>query len=159
MPDEVASYLATMGRERYRAVIFHSVPAQAQALSQFTQRVAECLNGTYIDLLSHFLAHTELAANLDTFGPNELCTLLVELAVERRLLVVDKVDFLLDTWSKPELQAFYRLIRLQWDSFTPTMSAILILCLQRTTELESLDIMDSHKHSRARRLEDFQALV
>jgi hypothetical protein len=158
MPDELGAYLAALGQERRRAVIIHSAPAQADALSQFGRRAVERLGGAYLDLLGHFRAHQELAAVVDAWGPAELGALLTEQAAGQRLLIVDRADFLLDTWRKPERQAVYRLVRTQWDGYAPATSATLVLCLQGTSELEGLSISDSHGRPRVRRLEDFQAL-
>jgi hypothetical protein len=158
MPDELGAYLAALGQERYRAIIIHAAPAQAQALSQFARRAAERLGAAYLDLLGHFRAHQELAAVVDAWGPAELGALLTAQAAGQRLLIVDRADFLLDTWRKPERQALYRLARTQWDGYAPATQATLVLCLQRTSELEDLCISDSRGRPRVRRLEDFQAL-
>jgi predicted transcriptional regulator len=158
MPDELGTYLSALGRERRRAMVIHAAPAQAQALNGFARRAAEQLGGSYLDLLGHFRDHEELAAEVDTWGPTELLEFLKQQSTGQRLLVVDRGDFLLDSWRKSERKAFYRLVDIQWDGYVPATATILVFCLQRTTELEGLSILDSHGDPRVRPVEDFQAL-
>jgi hypothetical protein len=69
--------------------------------------------------------------------------------------VIDRVDFLLDTWRKSERQDFFRFIKNQWDSYKDGMKAKLIVVLQTSQEIESLKILDSQGQSRIFRLNDF----
>jgi hypothetical protein len=69
--------------------------------------------------------------------------------------VIDRVDFLLDTWRKSERQDFFRFIKDQWDSYKDGMKAKLIVVLQTSQEIESLKILDSQGQSRIFRLNDF----
>ena len=69
--------------------------------------------------------------------------------------MVDRVDFLMDTWRKSERQNFFRLVDNQWDSYKDNMKAKLVISLQTSQEIEALRIVDSQSHSRIFRLTDF----
>ncbi|KPL80031.1 hypothetical protein [Levilinea saccharolytica] len=71
------------------------------------------------------------------------------------LLVVDRADFLLDTWRKSERQDFFRFVNNQWNSYQDGMKAKLIVGLQTSQEIEALKILDSQGQSRIFRLHDF----
>lgn len=80
---------------------------------------------------------------------------MIEQSQGQSLLVVDRADFLLDTWRKSERQDFYRFVNNQWDSYKDGMKAKLIVGLQTSQEIEALKILDSQGQSRIFRLHDF----
>ena len=75
------------------------------------------------------------------------------------MLVVDRADFLLDTWRKSERQDFFRLINNQWDGYKDGMKTKLVFALQTSQEIETLKITDSQNQSRIYRLTDFNDLA
>jgi hypothetical protein len=81
--------------------------------------------------------------------------LLIQQSQGQSLLVVDRADFLLDTWRKSERQDFYRFINNQWDSYKDGMNAKIIVGLQTSQEIVALKIFDSQSQSRIFRLTDF----
>ena len=81
--------------------------------------------------------------------------LLIDQSKGQSLLVIDRVDFLLDTWRKSERQDFFRFINNQWDSYKDGMKAKLVVVLQTSQEIELLKILDSQGQSRIFRLNDF----
>ena len=155
MPISVFDALIRLEQERYRAIILHDIPEKSPSLTQFCQKVCKQTNGKYLDLLEFFIQSPNLSENIDSFGPEKLRGLLIEQSKGQSFLVIDRVDFLLDTWRKSERQDFFRFIKNQWDSYKDGMKAKLIVVLQTSQEIESLKILDSQGQSRIFRLNDF----
>jgi len=155
MPISVFDALISLEQERYRAVILHAVPEKSASMSHFCQKVCKQTNGKYLDLLELFIQSPNLSEHIDSFSPEKLRGLLIEQSKGQSLLVIDRVDFLLDTWHKSERQDFFRFINNQWDSYKDGMQAKLMVVLQTSQEIESLKILDSQGQSRIFRLNDF----
>ena len=155
MPISIFEALVSLEQERYRAVILHSVPEKSPSMTHLCQKVCKQTNGKYLDLLDFFIQSQNLSENIDSFSPEKLRGLLIEQSKGQSLLVIDRVDFLLDTWRKSERQDFFRFINNQWDSFKDGMKAKLVVVLQTSQEIELLKILDSQGQSRIFRLYDF----
>ena len=156
---EFPKYINHLGQEKFRSVIIHAPPEQAKVLSQFASHIPAYTGGSYLDMLKLFSNDPELCARVDRFNPESLKVLLQDYSAGKPVLVVDRLDFLLDTWRKRERQAFYRMISKQWNSFIPTMGATLVFCLQSSTELTSQRITDSHGKTRIHHLSAFTELA
>lgn len=159
MGIHIQEYLTKLGQEKFRSIIIHEKPQSDNALRQYAGQVHEKIGGGYLDVLGYFLADSRLAAEVDRFTPDQFKTILQNKSKGKRLFIVDRSDFLLDTWRKFERQAFYRMIHMQWNSFIESMGATLIFCLQTSDEIESLKIKDARGNSRVHRLEEFNELV
>jgi hypothetical protein len=155
MPINAFNYLDQLGQERYRSIIVHASPEKNPSLTLFCQKISEQTNGKYLDLLELFIQSKQLSENIDSFRPEKLRGLLIEQSKAQSLLIVDRIDFLLDTWTKTERQDFYRLITDQWDSFKDGMKSKLIIGLQTSQEIGTKKILDSHGQSRIFQLTDF----
>ena len=155
MPISVFDALVSLEQERYRAVILHAGPEISPSMTHFCQKVCKQTYGKYLDLLDFFIQSPNLSENIDSFSPEKLRELLIDQSKGQSLLVIDRVDFLLDTWRKSERQDFFRFIKNQWDSYKDGMKAKLIVVLQTSQEIESLKILDSQGQSRIFRLNDF----
>jgi len=159
MAIDVFSYLEELGRERYRAVILHAAPFIGRKLTEFCQKVCHSLQGKYINLLDFFLQSQSLSAAIDRFSPEKLQDLIIEQSNHQSLIVIDQMDFLIDTWRKSERQNFYRFVANQWDGYKEGMKARLIFCLQTSSEIAQLSLTDSQGRSRILQLSDFQDLL
>ena len=155
MPINVFDVLDGLKQERYRTFILHSVPEKSPSMTHFCQKVCKQTNGKYLDLLDFFIQSPNLSENIDSFSPEKLRGLLIDQSKGQSLLVIDRVDFLLDTWRKSERQDFFRFINNQWDSYKDGMKAKLMIVLQTSQEIEALKILDSHGQSRIFWLNDF----
>jgi hypothetical protein len=155
MPISVFDTLGHLEQERYRAVVLHTVPEKSPSMSLFFQKLCKQANGKYLDLLEFFIQSPALSESIDRFSPEKFRGLLIEQSQGQSLLVVDRADFLLDTWRKSERQDFYRFVNNQWDSYKDGMKAKLIVGLQTSQEIEALKILDSQGQSRIFRLHDF----
>lgn len=159
MGISIQEYLTRLGQEKFRSIIIHEKPQFDASLRKFAGQIHEKIGGGYLDVLGHFRADEQLAAEVDRFNPDQFKVLLQDQSKGCKVLIVDRADFLLDTWRKSERQAFYRMIEKQWNSFLSDMGATLIFCLQSSDEIESLNIRDSHGDSRVHRLEEFNEPV
>ena len=159
MGIDIQEYLTQLGQEKFRSIIIHAKPQSDTSLRHYACQIHDKIGGGYLDVLGYFIVDSQLAAEADRFTPDQLKTLLQDKSKGQKLFIVDRADFLLDTWRKSERQAFYRMIQMQWNSFIESMGATLIFCLQTSDEIESLKIKDSQGNSRVHRLEEFNELV
>jgi len=151
MPINVFDMLGNLDQERYRAVIFHAVPDKGPSMTTFCKKICEQKNGKYLDLLEYFIQSPELSETIDSFNPEKLQKLLIEQSRSQKLLIVDRIDFLLD----PERRDFYRFVDKQWDGFKDGMKAKLVFVQQTSLDIETLKIVDSKNNSRVFQLADF----
>lgn len=156
---DLQAYLRQLGREKFRSIIIHAPSEQSKVFRQFANRIPTYTSGTYLDILEFFSSDSKLCSTVDRFNPENLKVLLQEQSANQPVLVVDQMDFLIDSWRKRERQAFYRMISKQWNSFLPSMGATLIFCLQSSTELISQKITDSHGKTRIHPLSNFNELA
>lgn len=117
MPIDVFEIIKTLEQERYRAIIIHVDPMMSPTLTTFCQKFCDHLGGKYLDLLNFIIQSPELSETIDRFDPEKFRNLLIQQSQSHTLLVVDRVDFLIDTWRRSERQDFYRLVNNQWDSY------------------------------------------
>jgi len=155
MPSSIFTVIDTLKQERYRAALLHASPEFGPSMSGFCQTFCTQTKGKYLDLLDLFIQTPELNSTIDSFNPTKLRSLVIEHARAQSLLVVDRADFLLDTWRKSERQIFFRFVNNQWDGFKESEQAVLIFSLQTSSEIEELNLMDSRRQSRIFRLGDF----
>jgi len=159
MAIDVYSYLKSLEQERYRAIIIHAFPEMGKKLTIFCQKFSAHLGGKYMDLLDFFIQSPPLFESIDRFTPDKLRDLLIQQSQTTSLLVVDRVDFLMDTWRKTERQNFYRFVDNQWDCYKEGMKARLVFCLQTSPDIEGLFIQDSRGQSRILRFGDFNDIL
>lgn len=158
MSVDVMKCLSQLSQERYRVMIIHIDALHSDVLTRFGQKICDKTGGKYLDLLETFIEQDELHNNIDRFRPDNLKELLKEKAKGFPLMVVDRMDFLLDTWHRHEKQAFWGLVEDQWDGFLRGMKPSLIFCMQSSDEIERLSVLDSHGRSRVHQLSDFNDL-
>jgi hypothetical protein len=111
---DLREYLAIQGQERRRAFIIHA-PAMEHKTA-LARRMRDLLGAYLLDLQAHFLEHPELAERVDRFRPRDLEELLLGLDVPQKVVVVDNVDFLLNTWTNKRLGEFVGMVDLRLKS-------------------------------------------
>jgi len=155
MPIDIVDFLAFLSQERYRAIIIHAEPKNSVLVTHFAKKTNEILKGKYLDLLACFIETNELSKNIDSFTPDDFRSLMIEQSKDSPLLVVDRIDFLLDTWRRQQLKKFYQMLSDQWDGYKEGMKAMIILCIQSSNDLENQHFSDSQSRSRVFHLSDF----
>ena len=159
MALDVFEYLNQLDQGRFRAVIWHAQPEKGSAMSSFLHKVSARANGKYLDLLDLFIQNQELSESIDRFSPEQFRALMGEHSRNTRLLLVDRADFILDTWRVTERQSFYRMLKDQWDGYREGMQAKLVVALQSSAEIEKHKQADSEEYPRILRLADFNDIL
>ena len=111
---DLRQYLASQGQETFRACIIHA-PAMSHK-TELGRRIRDALGAYQLDLQAYFLEHPELAERIDRFRPGDLEKLLLKLDVSESIVVVDNVDFLLNTWTRRHLEEFVAMVDLRLKS-------------------------------------------
>ena len=111
---DLRQYLASQGQETFRACIIHA-PAMSHK-TELGRRIRDALGAYLLDLQAYFLEHPELAERIDRFRPGDLEKLLLKLDVSESIVVVDNVDFLLNTWTRRHLEEFVAMVDLRLKS-------------------------------------------
>jgi len=111
---DLRQYLATQGQETFRACIIHA-PAMSHK-TELARRIRDVLGAYLLDLQVYFVEHPELAGRIDRFRPRDLEKLLLTLDVPEDIVVVDNVDFLLNTWTRRHLDEFVGMTDLRLKS-------------------------------------------
>ena len=95
-------------KEQYRAVMILG-PANC-GKTRFAKLLAEKIKAKYIDLLETFVDDENLSKSIDTFDVFSLKKYLLKLTAEEPVIIVDNIDFLVNTWSEREKGEFLNLI-------------------------------------------------
>lgn len=95
-------------KEQYRTLMILG-PADC-GKTRFAKLLAEKIRAKYIDLLETFVDDENLSKSIDTFDVFSLKKYLLKLAAEEPVIVVDNIDFLVNTWSDREKGEFLNLI-------------------------------------------------
>jgi len=111
---DLQQYLVTQSQETYRACIIHA-PAMG-GKSATARRVRDLLDAHLLDLQAYLLERPVLAVRIDRFRPGDLEALLRALDVPQPLVVVDNLDFLLNTWTRGQVEEFVGTIDLRFKS-------------------------------------------
>ena len=159
MGRDILKIIDSLGNERYRTLIIHAPPESGPMMSNFGQRIAEVRGGSYIDLLDYFIERQELSAQIDRFGPEKFKEMLIELSKGERILVIDRSDFLIDSWRKKQREAFMRLFQNQWDSYRKGMQVSLVFPLQSSHDINELTNRDPSISSRVMHLSELDDIV
>ncbi|MFC1533225.1 hypothetical protein ACFL7M_07670 [Thermodesulfobacteriota bacterium] len=154
MKKDFGKHIESLGTEKYRSIIIHH--DSFSAMKYFAQSATDKYGGKYWDLLDYFKDNPEIS--VDVFDVEELEILMKKLSSGHPFLCIDKINFLLDTWSRDEKTSFYGLIRNVWNSFYKDSQATLVFFIHTFEELEQQKITDSSGNSRIHLLSSFEAI-
>jgi hypothetical protein len=114
--------------------------------------------GAYLlDLRAYFLEHPELAVRIDRFRPDDLETLLLGLDVPEQIVVVDNMDFLLNTWTAKRVGEFVGMVDLRLKS-PDTTEKTFVFMVQTSPVLLRHELTNSRDQPRILPREAFFAL-
>ena len=142
--------------ERHRTFIVHSESMSGK--SKYAKRFAKKIGGKYLDLLERFREDKKLKNNIDTFNIKELETLLIEEAKETNLLIIDNIEFLLNTWGEDRYDLLFRLIKEKWNSFYSSYQATLGIFLISNNKIIYMKLNTSKNETRTFHLQDLESL-
>lgn len=152
---DVREYVAIQGEERYRAFIIHAPAMEHKTM--LARRMRDVLGAYLLDLQAFFLQRPELAERIDRFRPRDLEKLLLGLGVPQTVVVVDNMDFLLNTWTNRRLGEFVGMVELRLKS-PDTTSKTFVFMVQTRPVLLRHDLKNSRGQPRILPREAFYAL-
>jgi hypothetical protein len=156
--QHLTDLIDTQRSERYRAFIVHGGAMTGK--TRIARRLAERLpDAEYHDTLQAFLAHPDMCSQIDRFRPDDLTKYLLKLDAPGQVIVVDHLDFLLNTWTRPHRQAFARWVDEGLDGFSHT-DKVFAFFIQTDPDIISYQMRRRNKNNQTRifALEDFYAL-
>ena len=152
----IEDFYNSLKDQRYLSVIIHSKPNVG--LSEFARKAAKALNGKYFDLYQYFLDNPELSDEIDSFSEESLMELFHKQAEGASLLLVDNIDFLLDTWAKTEIKSFLDRFKNQWDTWKLSSHTGLIVFMETNELLENIEIKFQDGTNKIYKLSEFSAI-
>lgn len=164
MRDDMSSYnlvnlkefINSLPGERHRTFIVHNGPATGK--SKYARLFAEKNEGKYLDLLERFGKDTQLKNRIDVFDFRDLKNLLVEEAKDTNLLILDNVEFLLNTWDEDGYDLLFHLLAKNWNSFQSSYRAVLGVFLITNRKILNLELNTSKGETRIFHLSELESL-
>lgn len=148
-------YLNHQKTEDCRAFIIH-YPA-GSGKTQFALQLQKTHSDIcYLNLLEYFLENPDLPP-VSSFGFKALSGLLLGLEVHQSVVLVDNLDFLLNTWKAGEKQELLAWIRSGLRSPAVTNKTF-VLIIQDDDVLSDADFRNTYKEPRVLALNQFEAV-
>ena len=89
-------------KERYKHFLIHGPALSGK--TELALKIAEQYKGKYISLLDILLSENEIKNNIDIFGHSELIEFIKNIKGNERLVIIDQIDFLVNTWGDSEVR-------------------------------------------------------
>ena len=105
---KIIDFVNNQLKERYKSFVGFG-PAMS-GKSKLARKLAEKTESLYIDLLADFLSKPELSGSIDTFEPQDLKKYLRNIPFGGKLIVIDNIDFLINTWNDLNKEHFLNFI-------------------------------------------------
>ena len=140
---DIQEFISFQASERYKAFILHGPVGNGK--STVAKKIAHVCGGEYIDLLGEFYKSDKLKERIDTFGPEKLKKFLLERKASKGLIIIDNIDFLLNTWTNREKMEFLNTIEKLSNVET---KHTFVFVLQSDSFLEEKKITNTNKDSR-----------
>jgi len=142
--------------EKFFSIIIHSKPDTG--LSEFAQKAASVIGAKYINVQDVFISNKELSSKIHSYSDQDFQQFLKNEVKNCTAIVIDKIDFLLDTWHKSEMESFLKLFNKQWNTFSPTYKVPLIAFIETNPYLDGLQIKFENGKTKVYHLSEFTAL-
>lgn len=142
--------------QRYFSILIHSKPSPG--LTEFAQKAAKAIDANYVNLHESFFRDEELANNIHTFTDQDFQKYIKQETSKNKPIILDQIDFLIDTWKRSEINSFINLFRRQWDTRNPQIKVPLIVFLESHSFLDDLSIEFGNGKSKIYKLSEFSAL-
>ena len=113
---DVLQFIKAQQTERYRAFVIHG-PAMSYK-TQFVSKLAPVVDGKYIDMLKT-AANEPWGQAVDEFGAADFQRWLLQRTQSERIVLVDHLDFLFNTWPDHEKISFLAFVDKLSNSVTP----------------------------------------
>jgi predicted AAA+ superfamily ATPase len=100
---KIEEFIEEQMKERYKHFIIYGPPMQGK--TKLAKYISERFNGLYINLLDEFCNDISKKENIDAFGPLKLIDYLKCLfTYNKDLIIIDQIDFLINTWDDNQLR-------------------------------------------------------
>ncbi|MBA7470348.1 hypothetical protein ES707_05632 [subsurface metagenome] len=149
-------FINGLSGERHKTFIVYSDPASGK--SKYARQFAKKAGSKYLDLLERFGKDERLKGRIDVFDIRNLENSLIEEAKGINLLIVDNIEFLLNTWDEDGYNLFFHLLRQNWDSFKPSYQATLGVFLTTNRKIMDLELNTSKGETRVFPLNRLESL-
>ncbi len=153
---KIEDFYNSLKDQRYLSIIIHSKPNSG--LSEFARKASGLLNAKYFDLYEYFLNKPELSEDIDGFSEESLMDLLHKKSKDVKLLFVDNIDFLLDTWTKEEMKSFLNRFNNQWDTWKSSNRAGLFVFMETDEILKNTELKFQNGENKIYKLSEFSAI-
>ena len=130
-------------KEQYRAIMIIG-PANS-GKTKLANLLAQKIKAKYLDLLDIFAKNESLAKSIDTFDVPNLKKYLLDLAINEAVVIVDNIDFLVNTWSDREKGEFLNLVEKLRSNETKKVFCFFV---QEEENFKSKSIFNSRNQSR-----------
>ena len=108
---KIKEFIAEQLHERYKHFVIYGPPLQGK--TKLAKHIAEVFDGIYIDVLKEFQEDVGKKNGIDIFGPSKLITFLNQYSCgAKKLMVIDQMDFLINTWDENQFREFMAFIDL-----------------------------------------------
>lgn len=108
MSSKFRGILEEQFKERYKHFIIYSLPMTGR--TAFGKKVSEEFDGYYLDVLSELKDNAAISKEIDTFYPNDFFKCIAKNSNRKKFIVVDNIDFLINTWREEQEEIFLNLI-------------------------------------------------
>lgn len=88
--------------ERYKNFLIHGPALSGK--SELAKKIADKYQCNYISLLDSIFNNKDAKNSIDILGPSRLIQYIKDITEGNRLIVVDQIDFLINTWSDSQLR-------------------------------------------------------
>lgn len=119
-------------KERYKHFIIHGPALSGK--TELAIKVAKEFDGKYFSLLESLIQEADLKSNIDLFGPTKLLEFIKGKSESERLVIVDQIDFLINTWSEGQVRELMTFI----DMNQSEVCYIFVMQTLRLLEKENL---------------------
>ena len=100
---KIKEFIAEQLHERYKHFVIYGPPLQGK--TKLAKHIVDIFGGIYIDLLKEFQKDVGKKNGIDIFGPSKLITFLNQYNHgNKKLMVIDQVDFLINTWDENQFR-------------------------------------------------------
>ena len=125
--------------------------------TETARRMCDMLGAYLLDLQAHFLERPELSSRIARFDPEDLEKLLLQLEVPQPIVVVDNMDFLLNTWSQTRRKRVVGMVDLRLKSPGVTNKTYVFM-VQTDPAIAGRSVKNTQGHPRILPLNAFYAL-
>ena len=102
---KIKEFIAEQLHERYKHFVIYGPPLQGK--TKLAKHIADIFDGIYIDILKEFQEDIGKKNGIDIFGPSKLITFLNQYNHgDNKLMVIDQMDFLINTWDDNQFREF-----------------------------------------------------